>query len=793
METVSVFFFRVDKHSTHPGSQSSLSRASTDTTRNPQDTTRQPSEDVPRPSLETTRSSAETLRRPSLDMLRLNQGVPKPFQEISHPQEIPPEDPPARTPVTPLFDSQFGSVRSILRDPKTPGTGQSVRFFSRDAYKVISPDQSMDVEHQPVQQQLQSDQGSFLDLLNRAVPESTSTPGSMPRSAHTKSRPSVTEVFSPLRDDGNLSSPPSDVSKSNGSLSLTTIPPPDFSNLFDVSQQFDMPSGPPGLGFDVPLLDTTAALNSMQSEDGLGNGHRKTMTSTPYKVKPKGKGKENLPMPVDETIFHAHEKSPRLPQALHDRSQSFSFGQTVFYSMANSTSTKGSPESSSICLPPGDLKPAISNLDIGSRATSPVFSKNRSRSHSDTVFQSMMRSSPKPPEADIDDASSSDLVVFTGSAPEPDPFSAGAATYYTPQTMIPVTPPQGAPKQHMRKTSKEESIIFSLQTQLTLQTELCSQYEADLRARDELVEILGKKLSDVEKEDGKRKGVLRAWKKKVTELEKTCRYLEEEVDSSRQESMERSVMDEASGEALRMLHRQIASLERERGEWNRKEVVFREEVETLEGLVKERSEDVMNLKEMLWNRDESERELKEGIREAKEQMEQMGNVSVVIDEDDLKKLVVDRQQKSDEEKERHRVAEDEWEEEKAELVAQLDDMKTGKEATEVQLATIRQQLHTRDEEYMVLKAELEAQWEHTEKATEKIQALEGEKSELEAERDALRHDVEELEERMANFEVEWTDTENKRVELEAEVQELWTAKEALEKEREQVGVENCVS
>ena len=35
-----------------------------------------------------------------------------------------------------------GSVRSILRDRNTPGTGQSVRFFSRDAYRVISPDVS---------------------------------------------------------------------------------------------------------------------------------------------------------------------------------------------------------------------------------------------------------------------------------------------------------------------------------------------------------------------------------------------------------------------------------------------------------------------------------------------------------------------------------------------------------------------------------------------------------------------------------------------------------------------------
>ncbi|CAG8727101.1 2253_t:CDS:1, partial [Acaulospora colombiana] len=34
------------------------------------------------------------------------------------------------------------TVRSILREPNTPGTGQSVRFFSKDAFRVISPNPS---------------------------------------------------------------------------------------------------------------------------------------------------------------------------------------------------------------------------------------------------------------------------------------------------------------------------------------------------------------------------------------------------------------------------------------------------------------------------------------------------------------------------------------------------------------------------------------------------------------------------------------------------------------------------
>jgi hypothetical protein len=82
---------------------------------------------------------------------------------------------------------------------------------------------------------------------------------------------------------------------------------------------------------------------------------------------------------------------------------------------------------------------------------------------SNTVFQNMLHSSssqPRRPEADINDKSTTSIVVYSGAASEPDPFSANANTYYTPQTMIPATPPKGTVK-HARKTLKEESLIIS--------------------------------------------------------------------------------------------------------------------------------------------------------------------------------------------------------------------------------------------------------------------------------------------------------------------------------------------
>jgi len=95
-----------------------------------------------------------------------------------------------------------------------------------------------------------------------------------------------------------------------------------------------------------------------------------------------------------------------------------------------------------------------------------------------------------------------------------------------------------------------------------------------------------------------------------------------------------------------------------------------DEVETLEALVRERSEDIMSLKETLWTRDESERELKDGIRDAKEQIEMLGNVSLVgIDEDELKRLMMEKDQKNSEETQRFMTIE-------FELRQELEEVKT---------------------------------------------------------------------------------------------------------------------
>ena len=755
----------------------------------------------PRATPDTTRSVKDSARRPSLDFLRQTNG--RPSQDSINLAD----DMGEGNFMSPAFD-KYNSKRSILRGPNTPGTGQNVRFFPKDAFKVITPDQSLSTEVQEKPQPaIPKEPSQFIDRLTNSKASGSNSPPSITRSSSTsKSRPSVAEIFSPLMGEED---PAPKLDNSDMSLSFAnhSASPNDNSNLFNVSQQLDMPNfPPPGLGFDenAPIFDSNS-IEAFANEnsgiiDGMAGAYSNQMTSTPHKPNDvKGKGKEKadtpdqsleLPSPtpqvIDEAVFHQRERSPKFAAPLHERSQSFSFGQTQYYSLGNAGSDSNKSPESEAAYPSSDLRP--DSIRSSPSAPSPLQGKSRSRAMSDTVFQSMLRSSASKsspsPEADIRDEL--DPVVYSAGASEPDPFSANANTYYTAQTMIPTTPPRGAPK-HNRKTSKEESLIISLQTQLSLRTELCAQYEADLKARDELVEILSKKVTDFEKDEAKKKNALRSWKKKVQELEKACRQLEEAVEDSRQESMERSVMDEASGEALRMLHRQIASLERERESWVKKEHTLREEVETLEALVRERSEDIMNLKESLWSRDESDRALNEGIRDAKEQIEMMGNVSVgMFDEEELKKLLAEKDQKNVEETQRFHLAELALRQELDELKLKCEGLEVQKASYEESLEEVRQQLKARDEEFATLKAELEAQWEHTEKATDKIIVLEREKNELVTDRDALKAELQELEARTSNMELEWNENENKKNEIEAELQEVWNLKENLEKDRDEV-------
>ncbi|KAJ6606592.1 hypothetical protein DFH09DRAFT_1387804 [Mycena vulgaris] len=650
---------------TLPGSSSNLSRRSS-----------QEVLSTSRPKA-TRRSSFNILitRRPSIDALRSPPETPR---SMSRREESPNSNPTRNRAAT--FG---GSVRSILREANTPGTGKSVRFYSRDAYDVAAPEQSQETNYRPFISRSTPPEETFLQHLQRSDSgDSSNASSAMPRFASSSrySRPTVAEVFSP-----SSSTADSPHSRPRGQA-------PHLTNFFGGLDVPPIASLSVGIHRDLP-----DALSSTSLRDG-GNG---------------------------STI-----------------STSFSFGQTVFYSMEHSDSKRSSSGKSSL-ISDIDSDRTSDRTSASSSSSSPSLGRNRLLS--DTVFMSMMRGTP--PKV-MDGANGESPSGKEGSvAPEPDPFSAHATTYYTPQTMIPTTPPQTV-SHHVRQASKEESIIFSLQTQLDMQSELCGQLEADLRARDEFVEVLGKKLVEAEEEDAKKRKFLRAWKKKVGELEKTCRFLEDEVEGSRQESTERSIMDEASSEALQMLHRQISGLEREREGWKRTEVVLREELRRLEILAGKRRNEAVKLRESLGSLSE-----KEGKQKEQEQT-----------------IEAAMQQRSEEEKQRHKAIEMAWQVEKDGMLSAMDNIKLSNIGLVTELDDFKQQLGARDDEIVALRAELFAARDCAERTVASLEATEAGKCALAMERDSLKLQVIKLQEKTAT--------------AEDDLQGLWDIRESLEKERE---------
>ena len=592
---------------------------------------------------------------------------------------------------------RYNSLRSILREKNTPGTGQSVRFFSRDAYKVITPNSSA--------QSSELDDPSFFTRLQLAG--KNTAPG---RSETT--RPSAREIFSNSTNELATPVSPIDPSRTHDINSLMMpIPPPNLSNIFDLSREQQLPTIFSG---EHPTLQVNAV--EIQDESSSisipSPGPESLLQASAF---PPEFSASNPKLPGDETNFFSPMDELNSPTSPLNRP--FNFGGPVFRPLPllpteaplPSTPTESSRTPSII----SDKRSSKSSESTSIRKPS------RSRALSDTVFQAMIRSTSTSsskgsvPELDINDKSIHDVSF---DKPEPDPFSIDATTYYTPGTMMPPTPPQLT---HARTASREEDLIWSLRTQLAIQQELNVQYEVDLSARHDLVSSLTSKLELADKDKAQRNNALRTWKKKVQELEKVCQQLEDECERSRQESFERSVMDHASGEALRELHRVITRLEREK--------VDGEKVS---------QERIKKLADELKRREESEKCLKEGINDAKEQMEIMSG----RDEEEV-------------ERQRQRTVSLLWNQEREELIREVEELEnkildlTGKPSEGEKMA----------QQHAVLQAELEAQWKNTETMVE-------ENTELKKSRDALQQKVTDLE-------GDWNESENRKLQLEAEVEE----------------------
>lgn len=587
-----------------------------------------------------------------------------------------------------------------MREKNTPGTGQSVRFFSRDAYKVITPTSSA--------QSSELDDPSFFTRLQQAGKNSASSRSEI-------ARPSAREIFANSTNGPTTPVSQIDSPKTHDINSLMMpVSAPNFSNIFDLSQEQQPPTILPG---EHPTLQGNAIEVQDESSSIVipAPGTELLLQASPF---PSDLPSSAPKCPGDETNFFSPMDELNSPSS--PLNKPFDFSLPVFRPLPSLPVEPPLPPTptESSCAPSinSDKRSSKSSESASLRKPS------RSRAISDTVFQAMIRtaslSSSKDsiPESDINDKSNADLSFDKG---VPDPFSIGATTYYTPGTMMPPTPPQST---HARTASKEDNIIWSLRTQLAIQQELNVQYEVDLSARTELVSSLTSKLEASDKDKSQRSSVLRTWKKKVQELEKACRQLEDQCERSRQEGLERSVMDHASGEALRELHRVIARLEREKVDNGK---LAQEQVEKLTNELK--------------RREESEKRLREGINEAKEQMEMMGG-----------------RDGEEEERQRQRTVSLLWNQEREELIRKVEEL----EEKNLILTSKPSESEKLAQQHADLQAELEAQWRNTETMTEEITEL---KKNLGA-----------LQQKSINLEDDWNESENRRLQLEVEVEEVRT-------------------
>jgi chromosome segregation ATPase len=240
----------------------------------------------------------------------------------------------------------------------------------------------------------------------------------------------------------------------------------------------------------------------------------------------------------------------------------------------------------------------------------------------------------------------------------------------------------------------------------------------DLDSRDGLVELLSERCDTAEaelwawrKHGVKHSHVVRTLETRITELEKVCTHLQDEVDQSRSESLKRRIMDKASGKALKTLHRQISTLEGQN-----QELVLRSE---------EREARIGEL---------------EASSDARAELEQL------------------------------KVYIDELEGTNAELREQLELQPAAKGQEE-----LHKVVNKLEKELATTKDELDAQWDRTERSQDRISKLEEEKAELKRSVGDLRRDrdskdlrIDELEALNFELDAQVSDAAQHAQQLEAE-------------------------
>lgn len=762
----------------------------------------------------------------------------------------------ANQPMTPLDrNRQYGSLRSILRETNTPGSGQNVRFFSRDAYKVISPETSASVQNSSAEHPAE-DQDNFTQKMQKAALEhgmGAMTPGgpdanetrfhSANASPNVFSSPDAnadaTQFYSAngtphsmfsAPNVGNVtdyrsadSFPPSDghvthyesiQGSANAFSGATTFYSPGamfsegmpdatstpYNNINAQSRALGLPNPPQLSGiFDHPstheqiqkdrtTLARAASARPTINTNMQANGNRASSHSTA----------SSTSIETPNSVFHGSEKNLR---RFSDQTQFHSMGDDV-------ASEKLVPERASSSLGFQKVFKRESVSAIEGRMDFPAggngsINSNRMRSLSERVFSRPSVNDAKKINRDSNSSNghSPSESPYTESPnsgmDQPDPFRADASNYYNSAAGFPNTPPRighlrtdsgisGVTAQSGRLSSATTSSIHSaggrsqtsrtgsmaststsqtgntmqdldandtviaLRTQLAFHQELTGQYERDLRSRDAHAQMMNTKVAAYEAEAEKRTKAMRAMRKRVAELEKAARAMEEQMERSVQESFERSPLEGASGEAVRALHEQILELGRTQNEMVVREREMKAENERLMQELREKDAGLERLRKEI---EEKQSKGEIGVREARENWERReAESSVVI--------------------EQHREIELAWAEEQARMSSEANNL--------------REQLSAKDEELRTLKQEVESQWANTEKMSERIEQSEKRREEAVRGWEECREKLMALEKRVEDMEVEWTESENSRAAAEKQLEVERQAKEEVEREREEV-------
>lgn len=351
----------------------------------------------------------------------------------------------------------------------------------------------------------------------------------------------------------------------------------------------------------------------------------------------------------------------------------------------------------------------------------------------------------------------------------------------------------------------QEQIIAALRTMILAQQEIAIQFDIDLEARDEAVEILTARLERAKQERNewrdeaeRRASAHRRLRAKVQDLEALCRGLEDDVERSREEAFERSVMDAASGSAMQHLHQTLHELESARAQLDAQardtEIRLARETERAQQLARENEalrEAEQSLRQDLVKARDSEVQLDGRVRELEAELESRAEAEASFHEqssqvdalrsqveaareremeglsgyEHLMQRVRDLQQASAEVKEKARERQADWDEER--LIIQQDakerlsKLTAEVESLRTKTAQLQLDVENKDGELEQLREELEAQWQHAEEASERITALRRDNhdyqemiQDLEEQRLHLEEDKAQLEQRLQDQDAE---------------------------------------